>query len=65
MKAKTTSRKIPEVNLLTRQAQPRVRSVSQRSLELALIAVVLVIWGGLGVAVVLLLGWRPQLGLGP
>jgi hypothetical protein len=57
--------KIPVVNLLSRPRQPFIRSPSPRSLQVTLIAFAIVLWGGVGVAIALLVGWHPQLGVNP
>jgi hypothetical protein len=55
--------KLPEVNLLAHSSGRRLRT-PPRLLETSLIVVVLAIWGIVGVAVAMLLGWQPPLGLG-
>jgi hypothetical protein len=57
--------KIPTVNLLARPRQPIVRSPSPRVLQLTLVALAIVLWGAVGAAIALLVGWHPHLGLSP
>jgi len=57
--------RLPQVNLFD---QPdRGYSLIQlpgRTAELLLLVFVLVIWGGVGVGIALLFGWRPPVGIG-
>jgi hypothetical protein len=57
--------RIPQVNLF--EAPERGLSMMKlpgRTVELVLLVFVLVIWGGVGVGIALLFGWRPPVGLG-
>jgi hypothetical protein len=55
-------RRVPEVNLLLRDQGPATAGGRRRYVEWALIAVVFLIWAGVGVAIAVLLGWHPDLG---
>jgi hypothetical protein len=56
-------RRLPEVNLFLRQPGPAEEGGSRRRyVESALVAVVIVIWAGVGVGIASLLGWHPTLG---
>ncbi len=70
MRATPPRRRVPEVNLLSRQRRPGGPggppiTSTRRLLEMALIVFVVVIWAGVGAGMALLLGWHPQLDLGP
>ncbi len=56
-------RRVPEVNLLVHQKRPVESRGLRRYVEVALMAVVVVIWAGVGVLIAVLFGWNP--GLGP
>jgi len=63
MSSPVPGRRLPEVNLFLRQpGAPEERGGRRRAIEIALIAVVVVIWAAVGVGVVTLLGWHPNLG---
>jgi len=62
VKARNPNSKVPEINLFVRQQAPRQPSPRRRYAEGALIAVVLVIWGAVGVFIATLFGWHPNLG---
>jgi hypothetical protein len=64
MKAPQRSR-VPQVNLLTAPRRALHLSLPSRLTEIGLVVLLVLIWGGVAVAVATLLGWHPHLGLGP
>lgn len=65
MTEQTQRQKIPQVNLFAPPKQRVVLLPSPRVLQGALVAFVVVLWGSVGAAIALILGWHPRLGLGP
>lgn len=56
-------RRVPQVNLLVREPGPQSeRNAVRRYVEWTLMALVVVIWAAVGVAIALVLGWHPDLG---
>lgn len=62
MKQRSAHSKVPEINLFVRQQAPPKEGGRRRYVEGTLIAVVVVIWGAVGVFVATLFGWHPNLG---
>lgn len=54
---------VPQVNLLTRPSRVLGRQKTPRVIDVVLVVFVIAIWGSVGMAVAMLLGWHPQLEL--
>jgi hypothetical protein len=59
MSAVPPRRKVPQVNLFAPPRRSLRLPIPGRYVELALIGLVALIWGSIGVAIALLLGWHP------
>ncbi|HXM58848.1 MAG TPA: hypothetical protein VOB72_25840 [Candidatus Dormibacteraeota bacterium] len=57
--------RVPQVNLFDQPARGFTPPIPPRYLELTLIALVVVIWGAVGVGIALIFGWHPSGGVGP
>jgi hypothetical protein len=57
--------RVPQVNLFDQPSRGLGIPIPTRWVELVLVAVVALVWGGVGVMIALLFGWHPPGGVGP
>lgn len=57
--------RVPQVNLFARPRRGFAVPIPTRYVEVALIAIVVLVWAAVGVAIALLFGWHPSLRTNP
>jgi len=57
--------RVPQVNLFARPPRGFAVPIPSRYVEIALIAIVVLVWAAAGIAIALLFGWHPSLRASP